>query len=62
MVRYNISGRYDDDGDEIPPIIENDREGPWVKYVDAKKLEDKIAALEKELALLRDKKTPYHRY
>lgn len=56
MIRYNISGRKDDDGDEIPPIIEKDKEGYWCQYDDVKVLEDKLAALEKELALLKEKK------
>lgn len=38
MTRYNIEGRSDCDGDEIPPIIEESSTGLWVKWDDVEKL------------------------
>jgi hypothetical protein len=43
--RYDVSGRYDGDGDEIPPIIEVSDTGRFVEYHDIKHLIDKEVIL-----------------
>lgn len=43
--RYSVSGRYDGDGDEIPPIIEVSDTGRFVEYHSIKHLIDKEVLL-----------------
>lgn len=53
MKKYSIRGRYDCDGDEIPPIIKEDPKGNWVRSSDIKetiilsaiKIEDNVVAV-----------------
>ena len=38
ITRYNIFGRYDCDGDKIPPIKKKEVFGRWVKFSDHKEM------------------------
>jgi len=44
--RYDVSGRYDGDGEEIPPIIKKDPTGGFVYYRDVKRLIDNEVILD----------------